>query len=155
MGTHSRNKGRSFEQLIANLYRNRWPAATVRRSLQAHRPHEPDVVVEHPGVPWVRALWTECQHADTPQPLVKLAQAERDILAAERAGRGEPVPGHLWLPVVVWRQSGASVVHATTRLGILLLLTNGDRAVVTAATPRPSLVVTMAFADLLAAIRDA
>lgn len=147
MGKHSRTKGRSFEQLIATQYRMRWAAATVRRSLQAHRPYEPDVVIEGDDVPaWVRALWTECQHADAPQPLVKLAQAERDILKAEAAGRGEPVPGHLWLPIVVWRKSGAGVVNVTARLGVVLDLIGGE-------TTRHSLVITLPFAEFLRSIR--
>jgi hypothetical protein len=151
VGKHSRTKGRAFEQLVANQYRERWPEATVRRSLQAHRPYEPDVVVEHPAGGSPSRLWTECQHADAPQPLLKLAQAERDILAAEKAGRGEPVPGCLWLPVVVWRKSGSSTVYATCRLGVLMCLTGN----VGVATLRPSLVVTVAFADLVAAILTA
>lgn len=109
MGAHQRNKGRSFEQLVADAYRKRWPAATVRRSLQAHQPYEPDVVIE--GHPLGARFWTECQHADSPAPLTKLAQAERDIT---KLNSSQPR-----LPLVVWRKSGSRTVNVTTRMWCL------------------------------------
>lgn len=114
MGKHSRTKGRSFEQLVANAYRKRWPLdCTVRRSLQSDRAYEPDVVVEghHLGC----RFWTECNHADDPQPLVKLAQAERDLAVASKTW--SPKGGYL--PLVVWRKSGSRVIHVTTRMWVL------------------------------------
>lgn len=117
MGKLSRRKGRSFEQLIATCYRETWPAAKVRRSLQAHKPYEPDVVIEPASnLPaWVTALWTECQHAQDPTPLDKLAQAERDI-AEFNVNRPSTVRGHARVPIVVWRKHGSSTINLTTRL---------------------------------------
>lgn len=111
MGKKSRTKGRSFEQLVADVYRTQWPAAVVRRSLQAHRAYEPDVVVEDHRLG--QRLWTECQHADASTPLQKLAQAERDILALNRP------TGPRLLPIVVWRSTGSRTVSLTTRLWVL------------------------------------
>jgi len=104
-----RSKGRSFEQLVADAYRTAMPAAVIRRSLQAHQPFEPDVVVEHPVSHALSRLWTECQHANEPAPLVKLAQAERDIIVA----------GGPRLPVVVWRKTRGKTVQVTTRIWVL------------------------------------
>jgi hypothetical protein len=109
MGKHSRDKGRSFEQLVATAYRRQWKEATVRRALQAHRAFEPDVVVE--GHALGARFWTECQHADSPEPLVKLAQAERDINRLNT--------NVVRLPLVVWRRSGSRTVQLTTRLWVL------------------------------------
>lgn len=107
MGKKSRTKGRSFEQLVADAYRTQWPTAVVRRSLQAHRAFEPDVVVEDHRLG--SQLWTECQHADASTPLQKLAQAERDLEKVNRK----------YLPIVVWRSTGSRVVNLTTRLWVL------------------------------------
>lgn len=109
MGKHQRDKGKAFEQLVADAYRKAWPGATVRRSLQAHRPYEPDVVVEAHTLG--ERFWTECQHADDPTPLTKLAQAERDIAALNKSG-----PRY---PLVVWRRSGSRTVHMTTRIWVM------------------------------------
>jgi hypothetical protein len=153
MGKTSRVKGRSFEQLIANLYRDRWPVATVRRSLQAHKPFEPDVVVQHPTCVLINALWTECQHADAPAPLTKLAQAERDIQRALDNGR-RPQHGQ-YLPIVVWRKTGAAEVRVTSRLWVV------DQLVVDVALEAPllrglgcdQLVVTASFEEFLRLIK--
>lgn len=119
MGKHSRDKGIDFEQLVATAYRDRWPGFNVRRSEQAHRPFEPDVVVDHH--PFGSRLWTECQHADIPSPLKKLAQAERDILAAlGRKGFADPDAAiHTIYPIVVWRRTAGRVISMTTRMWVI------------------------------------
>ncbi len=109
-GAGRRNKGHSFERLIATAYRKRWPDRVVRRSIQSHQAFEPDVVVE--GVP----LWTECQHATNASPLVKLAQAERDVRSVT-----EPI-----YPVVVWRKTGGRTINVTMRLGSMLSMVVAD-----------------------------
>lgn len=112
MGMMQRRKGRSFEQKIADIYRKKWPDFVVRRSLQAHRPYEPDVVVE--GVVGRHKLWTECNDAAKPNPLVKLIQAERDIEKAVSAGMYFP-----YLPIVVWHRLQSREVNVTMRMSSL------------------------------------
>jgi hypothetical protein len=110
-GAGRRAKGHSFERLIANAYRKRWPDAVVRRSQQSHKAHEPDVVVE--DVP----LWTECNHATNANPMAKLLQAERDTA---------DVTETIW-PVVVWRKTGSRTINATMRYGTLMDTTGQPR----------------------------
>lgn len=150
MGKHSRDKGINFEQLIATAYRERWPGVTVRRSEQAHRPFEPDVVVDHH--PFGSRLWTECQHADDPTPLRKLAQAERDIGAAmERQGAGPDLTAiaanHLY-PIVVWRQSCSRVINMTTRMWVIERISGKNEHM----EAWKDLVVTLHFQSWLAAL---
>lgn len=137
-GRSSRRKGHDFEREIADVYRKRWPRATVRRSLQAHSPFEPDVVIEGDAPNLVLSLWTECQASAAPTPLEKLLQAERDVdrWAVKRGGDATSR-----LPVVVWRKTGARMTHATLRASTLLYL-HGKCSI------GPSM-VTMAFDDLL------
>lgn len=139
MGKHSRDKGKGFEQLVANAYRKQWKEATVRRSLQAHRPYEPDVVVE--AHPLASRFWTECQHADDPNPLTKLAQAERDI-----SKLAVPIP--VRLPLVVWRKSGSRTVYVTTRMWVLDAITGR----VNSMAAWRDLVVTLDFEKWLVAL---
>lgn len=148
MGKHSRDKGIDFEQLVATAYRERWPGVTVRRSEQAHRPFEPDVVIDHH--PFGSRLWTECQHADDPRPLVKLLQAERDILAAIERGRPDQTSGDdgRLYPIVVWRRSGARVISLTTRMWVVHAISGNIRAM----DGWKDLVVTMDFRSWLAAL---
>ena len=114
MSKLSRTKGRAFEQRIAREIREALPLATVRRSQQAHRAYEPDLVIEG-GVPLlVRRLWLELTDARAPSPTDKLAQAERDILEAPpEAALGDR------LPLVVWHVTGAKSVQVTGRFGDL------------------------------------
>ena len=164
MGKLSRTKGRSFEQDIATLYRERWSEATVRRSLQAHQPYEPDVVIEHPDQVVVSAIWSECQHAAKPTPLLKLAQAERDIKIAVSKGRSPgmmptasgPVP-HPWLPFAIWRRSGArgkGSVQVTTRLWAWQALLSGHSGSGHLDPRIEQIVITLDFADWLSSIRN-
>lgn len=150
MGAHQRRKGRSFEQLVADEYRQAWPQLTVRRAWQAHKAHESDVVID--GHPVLSKLWTECNHADAPNPLDKLAQAERDIYALPGAGpaytsdRTRSLPRY---PVVVWRKSASRIINVTTRLWVL-----DDLAGRESAPALRSLVVTVAFDEWLSAIKQ-
>jgi len=107
MAKLSRTKGHNHERAVAAAYRARWPHLTVRRSQQADKAYEPDVVVE--GVP----LWTECCVGAKPDPLAKLAQAERDVSRFTET----------MLPVVVWRRSGTQTTYATMRHDTLLRTT--------------------------------
>ena len=130
MGLLQREKGKRFERLVADLLRKAMPGCTVRRSLQAHRAYEPDVVVE--GSP----LWLELTHGKAPDPEAKLRQAERD---AERSGTvrwKEPIP------LVVWRRHGERSIRATLRLGSLLRLHGIE-------TTTTGPVVTLAFEAVL------
>jgi hypothetical protein len=120
MGKLSRRKGKTFEQHVATAYRLLWPDAEVRRSLQAHKPYEPDVVVVHPRLPWVTALWTECQHAKESTPKLKLQQAERDV---EEWRKRQTEKHHARLPIVVWKTHGSGTVQLTTRLWVLVQMT--------------------------------
>lgn len=131
MGKLSRTKGHAHERAVAAAIRARFPHLTVRRSLQSHQAFEPDVVVE--GVP----LWLECFCGAKPNPLAKLAQAERDV---ERF----TTPMY---PAVVWRKSGSQTTYATMRLETLLC-TMGMGALVT----MPELVVTVEFDGWLCAL---
>lgn len=103
-----RIKGASFERRIARMLRERY-GADVHRSSQADRARNSDVVIEPgPGVPAnLPRLWLELNDALRPDPIKKLAQAERDIAREEVPGR---------VPVVVWHRLGEREVYASLRL---------------------------------------
>lgn len=111
-GRTSVQKGKAFERRVAAEIRaavaGPYPAADVRRSSQADRAGNSDVHVD--GHPVLSALWLELTDARAPDPLAKLAQAERDVAAAG---------GGRW-PVVVWHRLGARSTQATLRLETLL-----------------------------------
>ena len=113
MGIKSRRKGVAFELVIRDhigrAFKGTLPGLVVRRSSQAERAYEADVIIEGPDVPqWLRDLWVECQHADATDPATKYAQGLRDaILATKRTGRTR-------VPVVAWRKTGARSVWLTT-----------------------------------------
>lgn len=115
LGKMSRDKGIKFELTVRDLIKQalpEFPDLTVRRSLQAERPWDADLIIEgDSSAPrWLVDLWVECQHADNPRPAAKLAQATRDAtLSASRTGRARH-------PVVAWRQTRAREVHASTDL---------------------------------------
>jgi hypothetical protein len=110
MSLMSREKGKRFERRIADDLRRALPQATIRRSLQAHRAYEPDVVIEGDAPTLAKRLWLELTDSRAPAPLDKLAQAERDA-----QGKG-------CLEVVVWHRLGERSVQATMRLGTALAL---------------------------------
>lgn len=115
MGLMQRNKGKRFERHIANMLRNHWPHAVIRRASQAERADNPDVFIE--GGPDVLArLWLELTDARAPHPLAKLEQAERDI---EQWLRRRPMALVNRIPVVVWHRLGERTSYVTTRLWVL------------------------------------
>ena len=136
MSAMQRRKGRSFEQQIATAYRGLLPHRVVRRSLQAHQPFEPDVVIE--GVP----VWTECQDARHPTPEKKHQQAVRDIAKAKQHG----VIHANVLPVVVWHRIRERESWATFEWSDLAFLLGVDTS------KMPSMLVTVTFRDFLAAL---
>jgi len=136
MAKLSRTKGHSHERAVAAAYRARWPHLTVRRSQQADKAYEPDVVVE--GVP----LWTECCVGAKPNPVVKLEQAERDV---ERFTEE-------MLAVVVWRKSGERTTWATMRAHTLLASWGGEFDALLYSVSAPDMVVTVDFDEWLAAV---
>lgn len=140
----SRLKGKVFEREVADLYRQRWPAATVRRGQQGDGAHEPDVVIEGDAPLFAQRMWTECQDAIDPTPREKLAQAERDILAL-------PSEFSCYVPIVVWHKLRARTIQVTTplwvlaRCGLFHLVDNFDH-------PGELLPVTLDFHAFLAAL---
>jgi hypothetical protein len=122
-GKLSRRKGRKFEQVTATAFRELLagrPQVAVRRSLQAHKPYEPDIVIEGADVPpIIAALWLECNDATNPNPLAKLIQAERDSSAAIKAGKRTKFYA---IPVVVWHKLGEHGIQATMRARALYYL---------------------------------
>lgn len=143
-GKFSRDKGHDFERFVANAYRLAWPSASVRRSLQAHNADEPDVVVEHATSMILNTLWTECQHAATPTPLAKLAQAERDCARMSTVGTQR-------LPVVVWKKTRGGKIQVTTRLWVLGITLN--RVMLPIQNPSEQLIITLDFGEWLKLIK--
>ncbi len=122
IGRRSRRKGKAHELVVRDAFmgsalKREYPGLFVRRSSQAERAFEADVIIEGEGLPqWLRDLWLECQHAKDPDPKAKLEQAERDArLALQRTGRDRR-------PFVVWRKQGARVLWLTCRLHQLVEL---------------------------------
>ena len=139
MGLLSRNKGKSFEREIGQRFRTALtpclPTLTVRRSSQAERAYEADLIIEGPDVPaFITTLWVECQHAKRAHidPPGKHRQAVRD--SAEFAARTRVVR----TPVVCWRANGERTVWLTATMGDLASLL---------ALPRPDV-----GADILATV---
>jgi hypothetical protein len=110
-----REKGKRFERDIAARLREVFPAADVRRSSQADRAANSDVVIT--GEPLLERLWLELQDARDPTPLVKLQQAERDILEQARVTHG--MSDCTRLPVVIWHRIRERTNQVTTRLWVL------------------------------------
>lgn len=145
LGRRSRNKGKAFELVVRDQIRASLPHVTnltVRRSLQAERAWDADLIVEgDSNLPaWLLSLWLECEHANDPDPRVKLEQARRDVARfTARMGRSR-------LPLVVWRKTRARSVYASTDVTTLFTLTGRDFP---AGTPGSGALVTMLLADLL------
>ncbi len=152
MGLMQRRKGRAYEQLIARELRAAFPAAEVRRSSQADRAANSDVVVT--GTPVLERLWLELQDAREPTPVAKLAQAERDIAAGLRAGRATTATtAAVRLPVVIWHRLGARSHHVTTRLWVLDTLRGGPPPA--ASTESAATIVTVDLAPFIELARQA
>jgi hypothetical protein len=122
MGAKSRRKGVAFELVardyILGAFAHLGEGLIVRRSSQAERAYEADLIIEGPAArPWMSALWVECQHADraNSDPPSKWKQAVRDAgLWEQRNGKqGSRIP------IVVWRVTGERTVWCTVQLEIL------------------------------------
>lgn len=116
MGLMQRTKGKVWERKVADMLRQRWPNAIVRRASQAERADNPDVFVE--GERKLERLWLECQDARKPTPLAKLEQAERDV--ADWVQRRSDFDHGLRWPVVIWHRLGERTSYATMRINTLL-----------------------------------
>lgn len=144
LGRRSRNKGKSFELVVRDHIRRGAPGLetlTVRRSSQAERAWDADLIIEGSGIPeWMLELWVECEHANDPDPRKKFAQASRDAsLASARSGRSRT-------PVVIWRKTASRSVWFSTDVPSMFRLLHG------VAPPSPSgrgILVTMLLEDLL------
>jgi hypothetical protein len=112
MSAMQREKGKAYERAIARVLREVFPAADVRRSSQADRAANSDVVIT--GSPLFERLWLELHDARDPIPLAKLQQAERDIELARRASDRLNR-----LPVVIWHRIRERSHQVTTRLWVV------------------------------------
>lgn len=146
MSKLSRTKGGKFERKIARDLREAMPRATVRRSQQAHRAYEPDLVIEGCAPTIARRLWLELTDSRAPSPLDKLAQAERN----ERDAWGDVLDNER-LPLVVWHRTGARSVQVTARLGVLCEVLGGEPTPVEGWLAVP---VTVDWLQVLARLRD-
>lgn len=108
MGKISRTRGANFERRIAARLRKQWPDATVRRSQQAHRAYESDIVVEGDAPKMACMIWWELTDAAQPNPPVKFVQAQHDLDALGNKRR---------IPIVVWHKKRALGIHVTTSIG--------------------------------------
>ncbi len=141
-GRRSRDKGTSFERLVANAIRAHAPSAVVRRGKQSHLADEGDVVVEIDGHPLAR-LWIECNHSSKESIATKLAQAEADCAKWDRW-----VNDQRMVPVVVWRRTGSPSVNVTCRFAALVALINLS-STVEFTSAADSATVTLSLADFL------
>lgn len=130
LGRRSRNKGKKFELVARDHMLEAWisrpttASLVIRRSSQAERAYEADLIIEGPPqVPrFLVDLWVECQHANMPDPASKLAQAKRDAgLASVRTHR-------VRTPVVVWRRTGERSLWLSTEYHYLCELLGHGQA---------------------------
>jgi len=114
MGLRSRRKGCAFELVVRDRILSAFkavPALTVRRSSQAERAYESDLIIEGPHVPkHLGELWVECEHANKPNPSKKFEQGCRDALRYEERMELARVP------VVCWRATGDRTIWLSTSL---------------------------------------
>lgn len=151
MGAMQRRKGAAFERRIAAELRAAMPGATVRRSLQAHRAYESDVVVEGNAPLVARRIWWELCDSRAPSPLDKLGQAERDTAYLPRYVDDHWAPSLETLPLVVWHRTGAKSVQVTARLGVLCEVLGGEPTPVDGWLGTP---VTLDWLQVLARLRE-
>lgn len=124
MGLRSRTKGKVFETTVRHAFERLGavlPELVVRRSSQAERAHEADLIIEGPGVPdWLSGLWVECQHANNTDPAAKYEQAVHDSqIYVRKMARWRT-------PMVCWRKTATRTIWATAGLADLVALTGGD-----------------------------
>lgn len=95
----SRNKGKTFERLVANMLKSKFDLADARRGLtQSGGALEPDVTSES----W--PFWTECKAHSQVNVQAALRQAERDV---GRRGLENPPP-----VLVIARETGGDIFFA-------------------------------------------
>lgn len=97
-GRQRRRKGGDFERKVARLIRKKYPTATTRRSEQAARAYEPDVVIEGDAPFAARRLWLELEDSRKPSPRTKMQQARRDISQAYKFTAPDRAPAVVWHP---------------------------------------------------------
>lgn len=119
LGRRSRNKGKKFELVVRDHFSMHLDdprfhvdgisTLVIRRSSQAERAWDADLIIEASNAPeWLLGLWIECEHANAPDPAVKMVQAIRDAaIATKRSGRQRT-------PVVVWRRTGERTLWIST-----------------------------------------
>jgi hypothetical protein len=116
MGAYERTKGQIFERKIAKVFRDVFPTAMVRRTVQSDGPYESDLIIEGKVPKFLHQLWWECNDQKKCYPEVKLHQAIRDSNAArERTQRKR-------YPVVVWHEKHRRDIWATMRLCDLIAI---------------------------------
>jgi hypothetical protein len=146
LGRRSRRKGKSFELVVRDrillAFREKCPGLIIRRSSQAERAHEADLIIEGPGCPArLSMLWVECEHAKAPDPRVKWAQACRDSAEYTRKMAVERYP------LVCWRKNGERTLWATAALDSLSMILNNRLPYAGG-----SLLVTLRLDDLLSSM---
>jgi len=109
MGLMQRQKGKTFERLVAARLRKRFPtyAEEIKRSIQSRGAVNEGSDVQFPG------LWIECQDARDPTPRAKLAQAERDNIATNKVSFSDVIP------VAVTHKLRARTIQVSMTLGHL------------------------------------
>jgi hypothetical protein len=147
MGAMQRNKGKSFERVIASQLRALWPGADVHRSSQAERAREPDVAIAGHAPELARRLWLELQDARKPTPLTKLAQAEKDIEAQSLLQMESR------RPVVVWHKLLERTIWVTTRFWVLCELSGWSHTPDYRCAPTHELVVTVDWVAFLGVLQ--
>jgi len=150
-GKLARSKGRSFEQKIARLLRERFPKATVRRALQSHRAYEPDLVIEGAVSEVVSNLWLELTTGRKAHLIVgqKMEQAHRDISRAHK----KSVEASRRIPVVIWHRMREQQVWATLSLRDLFILGGAVQTLLTVGIVEEA-PVTLHLEDFLALLPD-
>jgi hypothetical protein len=110
-------RGKKFERKIAKQLRTYFPEATVRRSLQADRAYDSDLVVEGAQLPRVLChIWWELNDEREPNPRRKLDQAHRDAALAEKRR------ACFLFPLVIWHKYRSPDIHVTLQLDTLARL---------------------------------
>jgi len=133
---NSRDKGQRGERELAEKLRVALPqyADQIRRSVQSRGAEESDIA----GVP---GFWVENQYADKPDPIKKLLQAERDVLAAKSD----------LIPIAVTRKTRGKETNVTMRYGNLVLVAESLRVPPTLTALMPVTVGLEWFLPLLSA----
>lgn len=146
MSRMQRTKGKVFERRIARVLAKRFEGVVAKRSSQAERADNADLIT-YGGPPALARLWLELNDAIAPQPLAKLAQAERDTQVAKKK-----LGGIERMPVVVWHRIREREVWATCRLEVVRALAGWPQMAAQVVWPH---VVTMTLSDFLDLVETA